>query len=38
MLTGVMVFVFSIQPGTLKFQPNNKVVIENSEYKENIML
>jgi uncharacterized sodium:solute symporter family permease YidK len=38
LLTGVMVFVFFQFNGTLKFQPNNKVVIENSEYKENIML
>jgi Na+/proline symporter len=39
LLTGVMVFVFfQFNPVPLNFNPNNKVVIENSEYKENIML
>jgi SSS family solute:Na+ symporter len=35
LLTGVMVFVFfQFNPVPLNFNPNNKVVIENSEYKE----
>jgi SSS family solute:Na+ symporter len=35
LLTGVMVFVFfQFNPVPLNFNPNNKVVVENSEYKE----
>jgi SSS family solute:Na+ symporter len=35
LLTGVMVFVFfQFNPVPLNFNPNNKVVVENSKYKE----